>query len=208
VVAVNTLGEFQVKDTVASNTFEGMYASTLDKVLSGSGRETFDAVKTLQAIQKQRYVPENGARYPAGRLGQSLQQIARLIKAGVGVEVAFADMGGWDTHVNEVGATAIQGPLANLLAQFGNALTAFYEDMGDRMEDVVVVTMSEFGRTARENGNRGTDHGHANAMFVMGGGTQGGRVYGNWPGLATEQLYPEEVFPGYSKPAFRGVLKA
>jgi uncharacterized protein (DUF1501 family) len=108
-----------------------------------------------------------------------------LIKADVGVEVAFADIGGWDHHVNE------PAQLARILREFGDSLAAFYQDLGDRMEDVVVVTMSEFGRTAKENGNRGTDHGHANAMFAMGGPVQGGKVYGEWPGLAREQLYEE-----------------
>jgi uncharacterized protein (DUF1501 family) len=105
------------------------------------------------------------------------------------VEVAFADIGGWDHHVNEVGATASQGQLANLLTEFGQTLSAFYQDLGDRMGDVVVVTMSEFGRTAHENGNRGTDHGHANCMFVLGGDIKGGQVYGQWPGLDKSQLY-------------------
>jgi uncharacterized protein (DUF1501 family) len=161
--------------------------------------------------------------------------VARLIKADVGVEVAFADIGGWDTHVNETGAQAVTGQLANNLAQFGQSLAAFYQDLGDRMEDVVVVTMSEFGRTARENGDRGTDHGHANVMFAMGGDVRGGKVYGDWPGLAEEQLYEGRdlalttdfrdvlgelvarhlgnaklgaVFPGYENPRFRGLIGA
>ena len=117
------------------------------------------------------------------RLGQSLTQIARLIKSNVGLEVAFTDVGGWDTHVNQVGAKSTVGQLANLLTEFGQALAAFYTDLGDRMQDVTVVTMSEFGRTAKENGTRGTDHGHANVMFAMGGSIQGGKVYGDWPGL-------------------------
>jgi len=188
-VAISSLADFQIRDSASSKTFEGMYSSSLDKILSGSGRETFNAVKILQSVQKQNYVPSGGARYPNGKFGQSLQQVARLIKADVGVEVAFADMGGWDTHVNEVGARPTLGPLANLLGEFGNGLAAFYRDLGDRVEDVVVVTMSEFGRTARENGNRGTDHGHANVMLVMGGGVIGGKIYGEWPGLEREQLY-------------------
>jgi uncharacterized protein (DUF1501 family) len=166
-----------------------MYEGTLDKVLKGTGRETFDAVKILQSVQNQKYTPAGGAAYPNGRFGQSMMQISRLIKADVGVEVAFADVGGWDTHVNEVGAKPTQGQLANLLSDFASGLAAFYQDLGDRMQDVVVVTMSEFGRTAKENGNRGTDHGHANCMFVMGGAVKGGKVYGNWPGLDREQLY-------------------
>jgi uncharacterized protein (DUF1501 family) len=122
-------------------------------------------------------------------LGQNLQQIARIIKANVGLEVAFTDVGGWDTHVNEVGAQPHEGQLANLLREFGDSLAAFSTDMGDRMADIAVVTMSEFGRTAKENGDRGTDHGHANVMFVLGGSVRGGKVYGNWPGLEQEQLY-------------------
>jgi uncharacterized protein (DUF1501 family) len=231
-VAINNLSDFQIRDARSSATFEDMYAGTVDKVLNGTGRETFEAVKLLQSIQKQAYVPQNGAKYPNGRLAQSLQQIARLIKAGVGMEVAFADMGGWDTHVNEVGLKPVDGPISNLLREFGAALAAFYQDMGDRMADVCVVTMSEFGRTAKENGNRGTDHGHANVMFAFGGDIKGGKVYGDWPGLGNEQLYEgrdlevttdfrdvlgecvakqlgnsnvKSVFPGY-EPKFRGLL--
>jgi uncharacterized protein (DUF1501 family) len=232
-VAINNLSEFQVKDAPSAMGFESMYGGSADKVLNGTGRETFEAVKLVQAIQKQTYTPANGAKYPNGRLGQSLMQIARLIKSNVGLEVAFTDVGGWDTHVNEVGAKPTQGQLANLLTDFGNALAAFYQDLGDRMTDVTVVTMSEFGRTAKENGNRGTDHGHANVMFAFGGGVKGGKVYGDWPGLEPEQLYENRdlnlttdfrdvlgelvvkrlgnrnmanVFPGYQTPKFRGIL--
>jgi uncharacterized protein (DUF1501 family) len=127
-----------------------------------------------------------GANYPKGRFGDSLKQLAELIKANLGVQVAFADIGGWDHHANE-GST--QGHLANLLGEFSQSLAAFWTDLGDFGEDTVVVTMSEFGRTARENGNRGTDHGHANVMFVLGGPVKGGKVYGRWPGLDQSQLY-------------------
>jgi len=190
-VAVENLNNFTVRDAAASKVLESMYGSTQDRILGGTGRETFDAVALLQSIQKTPYQPAAGANYPKGKFGDSLRQIAQLIKADVGVEVAFADLGGWDHHLNEVGPKASVGQLANRLGEFGSSLAAFYEDLGDRMEDVVVVTMSEFGRTAKENGNRGTDHGHANAMFVMGGPVKGGKVYGKWPGLAQEQLYEE-----------------
>ena len=230
-VAINKLDDFQVRDARGASTFntafENMYAGTKDKVLNGTGRETFDAVRLMQSIQKQSYTPANGSKYPNGRLGQSMQQIARLIKSDVGLEVAFADVGGWDTHVNEA------GQLTRLLTEFGQALAAFYQDLGDRMADVSVVTMSEFGRTARENGNRGTDHGHANVMFAFGGDINGGKIYGDWPGLAEEQLYENRdlnlttdfrdvlgelvtrhlgnrqvasVFPGYEEPKFRGLV--
>jgi uncharacterized protein (DUF1501 family) len=165
--------------------FEAMYAQTVDRALHGTGMETFEAIDLLHKVDPSKYAPENRAQYPTSRLGQNLQQIGQLLKANIGVEVLFVDCGGWDNHVNEGGA---QGQLSNLLKDLGQGLAAFHQDMGDRMQDVVVVTMSEFGRTAKENGNRGTDHGHANCMFVMGGDVKGGRVYGKWPGLADHQL--------------------
>ena len=120
----------------------------------------------------------------------SLQQVATLIKADLGVEVVFLDLSGWDTHSNQ-GAVEGAGTLRQPLTQFAQGLAAFSRALGDRIEDVVVLTMSEFGRTAKENGSMGTDHGHGNAMFVMGGPVAGGKVYGKWPGLAKEQLYEE-----------------
>ncbi len=188
-LAINNINDFQVKDARMAATFESMYGTSADQVLNGTGRETFDAIKLMQSIQKTPYTPANGARYPGGRLGQSLQQIARIIKADVGLEVAFTDVGGWDTHVNEVGPQPHTGQLSNLLRDFGDALAAFSQDMGDGMADITVATMSEFGRTVKENGDRGTDHGHANVMFVLGGNVRGGKVYGDWPGLEREQLY-------------------
>ncbi len=232
-LAIGNINDFQVKDARVATTFESMYGTSVDQILNGTGRETFDAIKIMQSIQKTPYAPANNARYPGGRLGQSLQQIARIVKADVGLEVAFTDVGGWDTHVNEVGAQPHVGQLANLLRDFGDALNAFSQDMGDRMADITVVTMSEFGRTVKENGNRGTDHGHANVMFVLGGNVRGGKVYGDWPGLEREQLYEGRdlnvttdfravlselvtkqmgnrqiatVFPGFDKPNPRGVL--
>ena len=130
--------------------------------------------------------PEHGAQYPRGKLGDSMQQIAQLIKADLGVEIAFADMSGWDTHVNQGND---QGQLAARLAELGQSLAAFATDLGERMADVCVLTMSEFGRTIRENGTNGTDHGHATAMLVLGGNVNGGRVAGRWPGLAPEARF-------------------
>ena len=190
-VAINNVNEFGVggRNPDASpiaSTFETMYAQSVDSVLHGTGNETFEAVKMLKSADPARYTPAPGANYPRGRFGQALRQTAQLIKADLGVEVAFTDVGGWDHHVNE---GAAQGQLANLLRDFSQALAAFWIDLGDLAEQTVIITMSEFGRTVRENGNRGTDHGHANAMFVIGGPVRGGRVYGLWPGLAPEQLY-------------------
>jgi len=190
-VAMNNINDFSVggknpKASPAANAFEAMYDHSSDSVLHGTGEETFDAVKMLKAADPGKYTPAAGANYPKGRFGDSLRQLAQLIKANLGVQVAFADIGGWDHHVNE-GAT--EGQLANVLGDFSQSIAAFWTDLGDLGEDTVVVTMSEFGRTARENGNRGTDHGHANVMFVLGGPVKGGKVYGRWPGLADSQLY-------------------
>jgi len=188
-ISLQSIGNFQVKNAAAAKQFEDMYMNSKDARLQATGRETFEAVSMLQAIQRQSYTPANGAEYPRSKFGDSLRQIAQLIKSEVGMEMAFADVGGWDHHVNELGARASEGQLANMLRDYGGALAAFWQDMGDRMSDVTVVTMSEFGRTAHENGNRGTDHGHANCMFAMGGDVKGGKVYGKWPGLEKEQLY-------------------
>jgi len=170
----------------AANSFEAMYQQSVDTVLHGTGKETFEAVKMLKSADPARYKPAAGANYPRGRFGDSLKQLAQLIKANLGVQVAFADIGGWDHHVNE-GST--QGQIANITNEFSQSIAAFWTDLGNLGDDTVIVTMSEFGRTARENGNRGTDHGHANVMFVLGGAVKGGKVYGKWPGLEQSQLY-------------------
>ena len=235
-VAIEKINDFSIRDAGVEQTIENMYAETHDQILNGAGREMFEASAILQSLAKTPYRPADGAEYPRGRFGESMRQIAQLIKADVGVEVAFADIGGWDHHVNEVGPRASVGQLPNILSEFARSLAAFYTDLGDRMENVVAVTMSEFGRTAKENGGRGTDHGHANVMFAMGGRVAGGKVYGKWPGLGHEQLYEgrdlavttdfrdvlaegvmrhlgnrniQAVFPGYaaSEERFRGLLR-
>jgi uncharacterized protein (DUF1501 family) len=190
-IAINNINDFSVggrnpKASPVANTFEAMYDHSLDTVMHGTGEETFDAVKMLRSADPSKYKPAPGVDYPKGHFGDNLRQLAQLIKANLGVQVAFADIGGWDHHVNE-GAT--EGQIANVLRDFSQSLAAFWTDLGDLGEDTVVVTMSEFGRTARENGNRGTDHGHANVMFVLGGPVKGGKVYGRWPGLDQAQLY-------------------
>jgi uncharacterized protein (DUF1501 family) len=190
-VAMNNINDFSVggknpRGTPVAAAFEAMYDHSSDSVLHGTGEETFDAVKMLKAADPGKYTPAIGANYPKGRFGDGLRQLAQLIKANLGVQVAFADIGGWDHHVNE-GAT--EGQLANVLTEFSQSLSAFWTDLGNLGEDTVIVTMSEFGRTVRENGNRGTDHGHANVMFVLGGPVKGGKVYGRWPGLDQPQLY-------------------
>jgi uncharacterized protein (DUF1501 family) len=166
--------------------FEALYAQGVRDFVHGTGREAFAAVKMLKTADPGRFEPADGARYPESAFGESLRQIVQLIKADVGLEVAFVDIGGWDTHAGQGNA---RGRLAQRLSDLARGLAAFARDLGDRMQDVVVLTMSEFGRTVRENGNRGTDHGRGTAMLVMGGPTRGGRVYGRWPGLAREQLF-------------------
>jgi uncharacterized protein (DUF1501 family) len=226
-VALNDLQQFQMRNQETATVLESMYASSSDPQLMAQGKGTFEALKMIESIGRRPYTPANGAQY-SGEFGRNLQQIARLIKADIGLEAAFADINGWDHHSNE------NPQLANLLQQFGSSIGAFIKDMGDRMADIVLVTMSEFGRTAREDGNAGTDHGHGNVMMVLGGNVRGGKVYGKWPGLEQEQLFegrdlavttdfrdvlgeivkdhvgqnPDSVFPGYKPAASLGLIKS
>ncbi len=186
-VAMNSLDEFSVRATGSSvERLEALYRTGSADLVHGTGAEMFDAVKMLRAANPRKYLPRNGAEYPRSQFGQRLLQIAQLVKSNVGLEIAFADIGGWDTHVNQGAST---GQLAQRLDDFARSISALVTDLGDKMDDVVILTMSEFGRMARENGNRGTDHGHAGALFVIGGGVKGGKVHGRWPGLEQEQLY-------------------
>src|SRR5208282_710324 len=169
----------------AANAFEAMYAGSGDRIFHAAGDETFEAVKMLRAANPAQYQPAPGANYPSTEFGNNMRQIAQLLKANLGVEAAFTDVSGWDTHQNQGG---VNGQLANRLNDFSQSIAAFWRDMGDGAENIALVTMSEFGRTAHENGTGGTDHGHANAMFVLGGRVNGGKVYGKWPGLSNEQL--------------------
>ena len=189
-IAMQSIDRFDMRaaDTTARGGFEALYARSVSDVLSGTGYQTFEAMKMLQSANASRIPPANGAEYPRGQFGEAMRQVAQLIKANVGLEVAFADTQGWDTHV---GQGAEQGQLAARLREFAGALAAFAQDLGDRMADVVVLTMSEFGRTVGENGNRGTDHGHATAMLALGGAVRGGRVYGRWPGLVRERRFED-----------------
>ena len=169
----------------AATAFQAMYGESGDSILHATGDETFDAVKMLRAANPGQYTPVAGANYPNNEFGNNMKQIAQLLKANLGVEAAFTDVSGWDTHQNQGGVT---GQLADRLREFSSAIAAFWLDMGPAAENITLVTMSEFGRTARQNGTGGTDHGHANAMFVLGGQVRGGKVYGRWPGLADGQL--------------------
>jgi uncharacterized protein (DUF1501 family) len=234
-VAMASIREFGLRPgsgAEVAHGFEDMYAGAVRDVLHGTGQEAFEAVDFLKKADPARYTPSGGAVYPRGPYGDSLRQVAQLVKADVGVEVATTDIGGWDHHAAEGG---VQGQLALRLREFGAALAAFHRDLGDRMQDVVVVTLTEFGRTVRENGNRGTDHGHASVAFVLGGAVRGGRVHGSWPGLSASRLYEgrdlavttdfrdllgellqahlgardlSTVFPGHSPGRMPGVLRA
>jgi len=235
-LAIGQIGQFGIRAGQATDmvqaSFESEYAAAADKVLNKTGGQAFDAMRMLKAADPAKYQPEHGAEYPRSGYGEALRQIAQLIKADVGLEVAFAEAGGWDTHVNQ-GASA--GQLAGRLDDFARGLSALALDLGDRMADVVILTMSEFGRAVAENGNRGTDHGHGNAMLILGGNIKGGKVYGKWPGLERDQLWQgrdlavttdfrdvfaelvsghlgaknlERIFPGYTYKQQLGFLRA
>jgi uncharacterized protein (DUF1501 family) len=186
-LAIGSIGDFAVADMSARTSFEELYeAARQDQVLRSTGSEAFDAMKALAQKTNTAYRAENGAVYPRSPFGQAMQEIARLAKSDVGLEVAFAESTQWDHHVNEGAAT---GQIANRLDDFSRSVAALAQDLGDRMGDTVILTMSEFGRAVAENGSRGTDHGHGNAMFVIGGSVRGGSVYGTWPGLAVNDRF-------------------
>jgi uncharacterized protein (DUF1501 family) len=189
-IALSNLNSFAIggrgpAPSPAANAFEAMYGDSGDRIFHPAGEETFGAVKMLRAANPGQYTPSSGANYPNSEFGNNMKQIAQLLKANLGVEAAFTDVSGWDTHQNQ---GSVNGQLSNRLKDFSDSIGAFWRDLGDSAANVTLVTMSEFGRTARENGTGGTDHGHANAMFVLGGEVKGGKVYGRWPGLDNEQL--------------------
>lgn len=189
-LAIGQINQFGIRAGAASDmvqaSFEAEYAAAANSVLQQTSQEAFNAIRMLRSTNPSQYSPANGTEYPRSAYGEALKQIAQLIKADVGLEVAFAESGNWDHHVNEGAAV---GQLATRLDDFARGIAALVRDLGDRMADVVIMTMSEFGRAVAENGNRGTDHGHGNAMMVLGGAVRGGKVYGSWPGLAPEQRY-------------------
>ncbi|HVH55401.1 MAG TPA: DUF1501 domain-containing protein [Vicinamibacterales bacterium] len=189
-LAIGQIAQFGIRAGQATDmvqaSFESEYAAAANSVLHSTGREAFDAVRMLKKADPAQYAPANGAEYPRSPFGEALKQIAQLIKADVGLEIAFAESGNWDHHANEGAAV---GVLANRLDDLSQGIAALVRDLGDCMQDVAVVTMSEFGRAVAENGSRGTDHGHGNAMMIVGGAVRGGKVYGKWPGLAPEQRH-------------------
>ena len=231
-VAIDDVERFGLADPGLEAAFQRLYRDDSGDVIATAAGESFAAVERLRRAEPARYRPRPGIEYPGSDFGRSLLQVAQLVKADVGLEVAFVDIDGWDTHLAQGGA---HGQMALQLRELARGIRAFVDDLGSRMEDVVLVTMSEFGRTVAENGAGGTDHGHGNCMLVIGGGVGGGRVLGEWPGLERELLHEgrdlaittdfrdvfaeivtghlgaaslERVFPGYGiDPArFRGVL--
>lgn len=239
-IAMNNINDFTIRagggemGRAVQGGFEAMYAQAVNDALRDTGKETFEAVKLLKRVNPTQYQPVSGVVYPRGQFGERLKQIAQLIKSDIGLEVAFTDTGGWDTHANQGSSL---GQLANRLTELSGGVSALYADLKDRADDVVILTMTEFGRTAKENGNRGTDHGHASVMFALGGRIKGGKVYGKWPGLKSNQLYEgrdlaittdfrdvfaelaknhlgavslNAIFPGYQVSAtnFKGLIRA
>lgn len=164
---------------------QGGEAGGAERAVESTGRETLLGIDSLRELDPSKYAPEHGAAYPQTGLAGRLRQAAQLLKSDLGVEIISTDIGGWDTHQDQGGAV---GQQANLAKELSDACLAFTRDMGPRMDDVLVLIVSEFGRTGAENGTAGTDHGHGNCCFLIGGGVFGGRVHGTWPGLAKEKL--------------------
>ncbi|HXI00263.1 MAG TPA: DUF1501 domain-containing protein [Sphingobacteriaceae bacterium] len=191
-VAINSLQDFNIQlkgnqqgANMAAKSFEDLYDQTSSGLLKETGKESFDAVKMLQKTDTKNYRPANNASYPISSLGNSLKQIAQLIKMDVGLEVAFAESGGWDTHFNQGTDTGVFARNVNDLSQ---SMMAFWTDMGTLQDDVTVMTMTEFGRTVRQNGTGGTDHGRASCNFILGNDVKGGMVHGKVAPLSVDNL--------------------
>jgi uncharacterized protein (DUF1501 family) len=189
VTTLQSIADFHLKGDISQlseirKRLESLYS--LGGGLDTGAKDTFDAVDLLSKVDISNYTPAGNAKYPDTEYGMALKQVAQIAKADIGLEVACIDIGGWDTHSAE---GAVDGDLPKLLDELSSGIAAFYTDMADRAQKLSIVTMSEFGRRAQENGSGGTDHGHGNCMFVIGGGVNGGKVYGQWPGLAPANLY-------------------
>ncbi len=198
-VAINNLQDFAIQmrgnpmaANMAAGSFEELYDQTSNSILNRAGKESFDALKMLNVNNIKNYQPTAGVVYPTSPLGNSLKQIAVLIKMNIGVEVAFAESGGWDTHFNQ---GAANGTFARNARDFSDSIAAFWKDLAAYQDDVTVMTMTEFGRTAAQNGTGGTDHGRASCLFVLGNDVQGGKVYQNIGSLAKESLEDRRDLP-------------
>jgi uncharacterized protein (DUF1501 family) len=191
-VAINNLQDFSIQlkgspmgANLAAKSFEDLYDHTSNTLLKGTSKDSFDAIKILQKTDVKNYKPAGNAIYPNSNLGNALKQIAQLIKMDVGMEVAFAESGGWDTHYNQ--GTA-QGVFARNVTDLSNSIAAFWADMEGYHDDVTLMTMTEFGRTVKQNGTGGTDHGRASCSFILGNSVAGGQVHGLVNPLAVENL--------------------
>lgn len=209
-LAINNLQEFAIQmrgnplaTNLAAKSFESLYDQTSSQILNKTGKESFDAMKMLNVNNIKNYQPANGVVYPNSPLGNSLKQIATLIKMDVGMEVAFAESGGWDTHFNQ---GTVNGALGRNLKDFSDCIAAFWKDMDAYQDEVTVMTMTEFGRTAHQNGTGGTDHGRASCLFVLGNDVKGGKVYNNMKSLAKEELEDGRDLPVSTD--FRSVFSA
>ena len=198
-IAISNLQDFSLQmkgNPIAMNTtaksFEELYDKTSSSLLSKTGKESFEAIKILKSADVKSYKPANGAEYPAGQLGNSLRQLAQLIKMDVGLEIAFTECGGWDTHFNQ---GTENGTFARNVGDLSKSITAFWKDLGQYQDDVEVMTMTEFGRTVHQNGSNGTDHGRGSCMFVLGNDVNGGKVHGVVPELAIENLEDRRDLP-------------
>jgi uncharacterized protein (DUF1501 family) len=200
--AIQLKGNPAVADA-AARSFEDQYGKASPGLLKQTGRETFEALRMLRVEDIRNYQPANGAVYPNSPLGGSMRQIAQLIKMEVGLEVAFTESGGWDTHFNQ---GTDNGVFARSVTDLGNSMAAFWKDVEAYQDDVTVMTMTEFGRTVHQNGTGGTDHGRASCNFVLGNQVAGGKVYGAVKELAVENLEDGRDLPVTTD--FRSVFSA
>ena len=192
-VAISNLQDFALQmrgnpmaANLAAKSFEELYDQAAPGLLKNTGKESFDALKILQRAGVKNYTPANGALYPNSALGSSLKQIAQLIKMNVGLEIAFTESNGWDTHFNQGTANGI---FARNVADLSNSMMAFWTDIGSNYQDeVTLMTMTEFGRTVHQNGTGGTDHGRASCNFILGNNVNGGKVHGIMQPLAVDNL--------------------
>ena len=192
-ISISNLQDFAIQmkgnpmgANMAAKSFEDLYDDTTSGLLKDTGKESFEAVKMIQKLDTKNYKPANNAIYPNTQLGNSLKQIAQLIKMDVGLEVGFAESGGWDTHFNQ--GTDL-GIFSRNAMDLSNSITAFWNDIGTSyQDDVTVMTMTEFGRTVKQNGTGGTDHGRASCNFILGNSVLGGMVHGDMKPLAVENL--------------------
>ena len=192
-ISVTNLNDFSLRSTknkidvnTTAKSFEDLYDQTTNGLFHEAGKETFEAVNMLSDIDVKKYVPANGAEYPKTNLGNAMKQLAQLIKADVGLEIGFAESTGWDTHFNQ---GTEKGPFARNAADLANSIAAFWIDLGSfYQDDVTIMTMTEFGRTVKQNGTGGTDHGRASCNFIIGNNLNGGTVFGDIKPLAIENL--------------------